>query len=52
MNAASTDAWTLLSILGLVAITVITRSFFFISSGGPACWGRCWRGWRSTSRCG
>ena len=32
MNAASTDAWTLLSILGLVAITVITRSFFFISS--------------------
>ena len=32
MNAASTDAWTLLTILGLVAITVLTRCMFFISS--------------------
>jgi branched-subunit amino acid transport protein len=32
MNAGSTDIWTLLTIAGLVACTVITRSFFFISS--------------------
>lgn len=27
-----TDVWTMLTILGMVAITVITRSFFFLSS--------------------
>ncbi len=32
MDTATTDAWTLLTILGLAACTVITRSFFFISS--------------------
>ncbi len=31
MNA-STDAWTVLTILGMAAITVITRCFFFLSS--------------------
>ncbi len=28
----TTDAWTLLVIAGLAAVTVLTRSFFFISS--------------------
>ena len=28
----STDLWTILSIIGLALITVLTRSFFFISS--------------------
>lgn len=28
----STDPWTLLTIVGLAAVTVLTRSFFFISS--------------------
>lgn len=27
-----TDAWTLITIVGLAAVTVITRCFFFISS--------------------
>lgn len=27
-----TDAWTVLTILGLAVVTVITRSFFFLSS--------------------
>ncbi|MEO8020950.1 AzlD domain-containing protein [Polaromonas sp.] len=27
-----TDSWTVLTILGLAVVTVITRSFFFISS--------------------
>ena len=27
----STDTWTVLTILGMVVITVLTRSFFFIS---------------------
>jgi len=31
MNA-TTDGWTVLTILGMAAISVITRSFFFISS--------------------
>lgn len=28
---AETDGWTLLSILGLTVVSVVTRSFFFIS---------------------
>ncbi len=28
----STDPWTLVTIVGLAAVTVLTRSFFFISS--------------------
>ena len=27
-----TDSWTVLTILGMVVITVVTRSFFFLSS--------------------
>lgn len=30
--SGSTDLWTLLIIVGLAAVTVLTRSFFFISS--------------------
>lgn len=32
MNMGGIDGWTLLTILGMVACTVITRSFFLISS--------------------
>jgi branched-subunit amino acid transport protein len=32
MIAGATDGWTLLAIAGLTVITVVTRSFFFISS--------------------
>jgi branched-subunit amino acid transport protein len=31
MNDGNTDLWTLAVILGLAVVTVITRSFFFIS---------------------
>jgi branched-subunit amino acid transport protein len=31
MNSGNTDLWTLAVILGLAVVTVITRSFFFIS---------------------
>ncbi len=31
MSSGSTDLWTLAVILGLAVVTVITRSFFFIS---------------------
>ena len=30
--SSSTDPWTLVTIVGLAAVTVLTRSFFFISS--------------------
>ena len=32
MNETSTDLWTLAIIVGLALVTVLTRSFFFISS--------------------
>ncbi len=32
MNANTTDWWTIVTILGMAAVTVITRSFFFISN--------------------
>ena len=32
MATAQTDAWTMFTILGLACVTVIARSFFFISS--------------------
>jgi branched-subunit amino acid transport protein len=32
MFTAQTDIWTMLTILGLACVTVISRSFFFISS--------------------
>ena len=32
MSSGETDAWTVLVIVGLAAITVLTRSLFFISS--------------------
>ena len=32
MFTAQTDSWNLLTILGLACVTVISRSFFFISS--------------------
>ena len=32
MNGASTDLWTLAVIAGLAVVTVVSRSFFFISS--------------------
>lgn len=32
MNSAQTDVWTLAVIVGLAAITVITRSFFLFST--------------------
>jgi branched-subunit amino acid transport protein len=31
MNPGETDSWTLLTIVGLTCVSVITRSFFFIS---------------------
>jgi len=32
MFTAQTDSWSLLTILGLACVTVISRSFFFLSS--------------------
>ncbi len=31
-TAASTDWWTVITIIGMALVTVVTRSFFFISS--------------------
>ena len=31
MSAGATDGWTLLALVGLTALTVITRCLFFIS---------------------
>lgn len=32
MNDGNTDLWTLVTIVGLACVSVLTRSFFFISS--------------------
>ncbi len=32
MDTAQTDSWTMFTILGLACVTVVSRSFFFISS--------------------